>query len=194
MAVMRITVTGLHYGVVNCQNVLHFFNGDGLLSDAACAAEMRDGWCTISAAARASQFGFRNIKVERLGTGNAPFNLPISINGQDLSDASNSMPPVCVKWILRTSIGGRKGRGRIYQAGYRAAYWNQGVLTSTAITNITSHINQISARYISPGTGPLYLMVGPRQFVTSDDYKLVTNITLSLTPGIQRRRTVGVGI
>lgn len=194
MSILRATITGTHYGTVTCQNVLHFDNPEPSLTLQQCANELRDNWCTTSAVARTSQFGFRSIKCEKLGSTETPFTLPIAINGSDLSDNSASMPPVCVKWILRTDHGGRKGRGRIYQAGYRAAYWQSGTLTATGITNITGHINTLMARYMVGGTGPLKLKVGPRVYTSDSDYRYVTSVQLSLTPGIQRRRTVGVGI
>lgn len=194
MSVERVTFTGTHYGLVVCQNVVAFINPDGVLSVAAVATELRDNWCTLLAAGQTTQFGWRNITVDRVGSGLAPYNLPIAVNGLDGSDASAAVPVITQKFRIHTGVAGRKGRGRIYLPGYRQAYWVQGQLTATGITNMTIRLNAITARYVGGArTSQLGLGICKRGN-DSTAYIPADFLSLSLTPGVQRRRNVGVGI
>lgn len=196
MPVVRVTFTGLSWGTINCQNVVAFSYGAASgLTSATVAAELRDNWCTLLAAGQGFNFGWRNISVYQVGSGLSPTNLPIVINGQDGVSPLDGTQVICMKFRILTATGGRKGRGRIYLPGYRQAYWSVGQMTATGITNMTARINAIKTRYVgeATATSPLVLGVLPR----GDDptqFKMSTDLTLSLTPGIQRRRNLGIGI
>lgn len=195
MALMRATLTGVWINSVTMQNVIHLWNPDGTMSDLAVATELRDGWCTLLAAGQVNTFGWRNISVLRVGTTDTPTNLAVVVNGQDGTDNQGGSAVICVKFRLHTGFAGRHGRGRIYLPGYRSVYWSGGQLTSTGITNMTIRLNAIKARYVGPGnTGPVQLAVAPRSAVSEADMHLVDDISLSLTPGVQRRRNLGVGL
>lgn len=194
MAIYRVTFTGTHYGSITCQNVVTFKNQDGTLTEAQAAAELRDNWCTLLAAGQTTQFGWRNISVKNVDNALSPYNLPVVVNGVDASDASSAVPVITQKFRIHTPVAGRAGRGRIYLPGYRQAYWNQGILTATGITNMTVRLNAITARYVG-ALPPSGLQLGIlKRNGTGPDFIACDFLSLSNTPGVQRRRNVGVGI
>lgn len=196
MPIVRVTFTGICWGAINVQNVCAFSAKiDVFPSNDLIAAELRDNWCTLLAAGQTNQFGWRNISVYTVGSNLAPYNLPIVVNGQDGVAPSDGTQVICQKFRIHTGVAGRTGRGRIYLPGYRASLWSLGQLNSTGITNMTFRLNAIKARYVGIVPSPKDLLLGvlPR----ADDpsgFKFSTDLSLSLTPGIQRRRNLGIGI
>ena len=194
MAIFRCTLTGIQYNQVTIQNVLHFNWPDFAGAEILVCQELRDGWCTIVAAAQVNSFGWRNVSVYRVGSGVAPTNLPIVVGGQDIGDPNNSMPTLSAKMRIHTAVAGRTGRGRIYVAGVRQAHWQFGQMTAAGQTVWNARVTALKNRYVGVGaTGPMTLGVMPRsedftQFKSADD------LTLTIIPGQQRRRNLGVGI
>jgi len=194
MATWRVTFTGIYNNSVTCQNVVAFDQPDSVLTDQQVANELRDNWLTIIAAGQVNTFAWRNISVTRLGSNTSPLNLAINVQGVDGVDNLGGTQITCVKWRIHTGLAGKRGRGRIYLPAFRSVYWSAGQLTATGITNITPRITAIKARYVGSGSsGPIKLGIQGRDlqaggFIAADD------ISLSLTPGVQRRRNLGVGI
>jgi hypothetical protein len=194
MGIVRVVLTGQAWATINCQNVLAFDTTLGYLTNEQVAWELRDNWCTILAAGQTNQFGWRNISVKELGSAAAPFNLPIVVNGQDGVDPGTGTQVICQKFRIHTGVAGRTGRGRIYLPGYRANLVSYGQLNSTGIENMTIRLNAIKARYVLPAaSGPLLLGVCKRGDISSN-FMPATDLSLSLVPGVQRRRTLGLGI
>lgn len=190
----RVTFTGTVWGTVTCQNVVHFDNPDGLLTNAQIAAELRDNWCVLLCAGMMNTAGFRNITVATVGSAVSPYNLPVVVNGIDAVDPTTGTMAVNQKFRIHTPTAGRKGRGRIYLWGYRANLVSQGIVNATGITNMTIRLNAIQARYVGIGhTGPIALGVMPRGGASAD-FIFADFLVLSLVPGVQRRRSVGVGL
>lgn len=196
MPIIRVTFTGISWGAINSQNVCAFsYSSATFPTQALVAAELRDNWCTILAAGQTNQFGWRNISIYEVGSGTAPFNLPIVVNGIDATDPTTGTQVLCQKFRIQTATGGRKGRGRIYLPGYRANLWSQGQLNATGITNMSIRLNAIKNRYVGIALGPSNILLGvlPR----GDDptkFLFATDLSLSLVPGVQRRRSLGIGI
>lgn len=190
----RVTFTGIWNNTVTCQNVVCFDNPDGALTDAQMAAELRDNWLTLIAAGQVNTFAWRNISISQIGSNIAPFNLAINVQGVDGVDNLGGTQMTCVKWRFHTAFAGKRGRGRIYLPAFRSVYWSAGQLTATGITNITSRITAIKARYVGAGApSPLVLIIHGRGPEAAGPLQ-VDDITLSLTPGCQRRRNLNVGI
>lgn len=196
MPIVRVTFTGLAWGSINCQNVCAFSaNAANYPTLAAIAAELRDGWCTLLAVEQNNSFVWKNIGVYEVGSGLASFNLPIVVPGQNIQGPLDGTQVVCMKFRILTATGGRQGRGRIYLPGFRAAYIQQGQLTTTGITQMTPRLNAIKARHVGIELGPTKVILGvlPR----GDDpskFKFSTDLSLSIIPGVQRRRSIGLGI
>lgn len=194
MSKHRVTFTGTCWGTVTCQNVCHFDNPDGVLTPAQIATELRDNWCTILAAGMMNTAGFRNITVAEVGSAASPYNLPVVVNGIDAVDPNTGTMAVNQKFRIHTPFAGRKGRGRIYLWGYRANLCSQGIVNATGITNMSIRLNALQARYVGVGhTSTLALGVMSRAGDGSA-FHFADFLVLSLVPGVQRRRSVGVGI
>jgi len=194
MGIIRVTFTGQRWAVINSQNVVAFDNVDDALNDASIAADLSGGWCTMLAAGQSNTFGWRNISIEHVGSGLAPANFPIVVNGLDGTSNTDGTEVVNQKFRIHTATAGRSGRGRIYLPGYRQTLWSSGQLNATGITNMTIRLNAIKGAYVGTGrTSTLWLGVLKRTGAAGD-FKPAVNLTLSLTPGIQRRRNYGVGI
>lgn len=196
MSVIRVVFTGTSWGSITSQNVVAFLVNPGAgLTTAQMAAELRDNWCTILAQGQTTQFGWRNISLYVVGSGVSAINLPIVVNGIDASDPSTGTQVLCQKFRIHTNTAGRKGRGRIYLPGYRANLWTQGTLNATGITNMTIRLNAIKNRYVGIANPAAQIALGvlprgddPSKFIYADD------LSLSLVPGVQRRRSLGLGV
>lgn len=194
MAVYRVTFSGIHYNQITCQNVVAFRDQTNLMNPLTVAQELRDQWCTILAAGQTTQFGWRNISVRTIGSTASPFDLAIIVNGQDAADGSLAVPVITQKFRLHTAVAGKHGRGRIYLPGYRQSLWTGGQLNATGITNMTIRLNAITSRYVGPLMQSSLELGILRRGGTAADFIPVDFISLSLIPGVQRRRNLGVGI
>lgn len=194
MANFRATFTGLYNNAINCQNVVVFDDGNNNFTDLQVATELRDNWLTLIKAGQVTTFAWRNISIERIGSGVAPLNLAVNVQGVDSVDNLGGTQVICVKWRIHTTFPGKKGRGRIFLPAFRSVYWSAGQLTSLGITNISGLITTVKNRYVGPGSsGPLKLGVRGRG-ASDSGFHAADDITLSITPGVQRRRNLGVGI
>lgn len=195
MSIERVTVTALWYGGMVVQNVLAFDNADGFLSPAQVAAEIRDNWLTILKAKQSGLLAWRDIKVDRLNDPSPPLHLNINLPGADAVDSGLSQPTIAWKLRIATNQGGKRGRGRIYVPGIRYSHWQYGQLTAFGQTDLQPVVDALAARYVGPSfSGPLKLGVMPRPGPDVEVFIASTSLTQSITPGIQRRRSVGVGI
>jgi len=194
MADYRVTVTGFWNNLITCQNVLAFHDTAGGMNEQSVANEIRDGWLTLIKAGQTNTFIWKNISVLKIGSNVSPLNMAIAVQGVDQVSNHGGTQVVCVKWRIHTQHPGPRGRGRIYLPAFRDVYWLDGQLTTTGVTNITAVLNSVKARYVGVAhSGPMVLGVhgrGPEAigFLDADD------LTLSLTPGVQRRRNLNVGI
>jgi hypothetical protein len=194
MSIHKIITTGTAWAVISPQNVFHMNNQDGLWTPLQIAEDIRDNWCTILAAGMTNQCGFRNVTVSEIGSAAAPFNLPIVVNGIDGVDPATGGQVMQPKFRIHTPVGGRRGRGRIYLWGYRAELIDRGQLNETGITNMSIRLNALQAAYVGTGhTSHLSLGILKRGG-SAADFIPADFLSLALIPGVQRRRTLGVGI
>jgi len=194
VSIERVTVTALWYGGMNVQNVIAFNNPDGFLTPLQVAQEIRDGWLTIIKAKQSAYLSWRDIAVDTIGDPSPPLHLPVNLGGADAVDSGLSHPVINWKLRVATTVGGKRGRGRIYIPGIRYSHWQFGQMTSFGVTDMQPVVDALKARYVGAGgTSDLFLGVLPRDG-SSSDFLTATDITQSLTPGIQRRRNIGVGI
>jgi hypothetical protein len=180
---------------------MHFNNPDDTLTDAQVADEIKTKWIGDVNGVGIHQWQVQSIKwisikVQRLASSlPAPFNLTISRPG--VQSADNGLCTV-LAGILKfsTTVGGRKGRGRIYVPGVQAGFTDLGLTSATFHTYADTPIAGMNSRFCNnPGpNGPLELLVGPRSGVVLADFNHVTQISLSNFVGIQRRRNIGFGI
>ena len=194
MTIFRVTLTGIRWAQVTMQNVLHFEDLSSVMTDDQVMLEIRDNWCQMWATHQSNTFGWRNISIQRIGAVASPANYPIVINGQDGVDNLGGSCVTNLKIRIHTNFPGRKGRGRFFLPAVRDQYIESGQFNQQAIANITPTIDAVGERYCNiQATGPLQLGVmgrGPE----NSGFHPSTGLHMSLVPGIQRRRNLGVGI
>lgn len=109
------------------------------------------------------------------------------VNGGDpIYPAYNTMI-----FSLRTAVAGREGRGRFYLSGFAGQIQN-GLHEAFQLNGAIIAANNMMTRYGPSGTSTaLQLAILNR---AGTIYRHVTAITPKATPGVQRRRNLGVGV
>jgi len=192
MSINRVTVTGVCLGQT-MQNVLHFRNPDGGVSLPNVCIDIRDNFLNSMSNNSTSSHAYTLIRAEEVGTSTpaAPATLAIGITGVGTPTTTHVV--LCFIWKLRTALGGRRGRGRIYVQAPRADWIANSVPTTAGINYMQGTvIPAIMARYGPSGTSALDLGVCSRSDPT--DFKAVESIAVANYCGVQRRRNIGVGI
>lgn len=193
MAVNRVTTTALYNNASVVQNVFHFLNPDGFLSNQQICLEIRDNWIAIVKNLAAASCVWTNIRSERIDqvVNPAAANLAVNIAGT----GNSNTPHVCLAFIIRlqTAIAGRHGRGRIYFGAPRPDWIGSSLVLAAGITFINgTTIPALMARYGPTGNSGLTLGVHRKD----DRQSLIqiSGMSLATTLGIQRRRNIGVGV
>lgn len=193
MSIFRITLTGFLFGQT-IQNVLHFDNVDGALTEAQAATEMSTQWLQQIKTIQITSFTWSLINVQNVSTLPRPsaYNLPVNIAGTQA--ASNPITVFLAHVIrLRTGLSGRKGRGRIYIAGPSSGEMANGILTAASIAKWETILNVLRGRYLINGSTQLRLGVFHRAEL-GGTITACSEMTVAPVPGVQRRRNVGVGV
>lgn len=198
MSVERVTITALFYGQ-RCQNVLHFNNPDGLFTTMNVCEEVRNEWIGTVANKGIHQWTPSNIvwvmvSCQRLGNPPpAPTHLTVNIPGVQ-GPQSEQIPFACVVLKFQTALAGRRGRGRSYCPGVMQGFLTNGLIDADFNAFAATALTAMNARFKAGGSGPLTLLVGPKNGVVLADFTMVEAITVSNFVGVQRRRNIGFGI
>ncbi len=190
MTIMRVIPTAIVLGQ-RCQNVLHFSNPDGALSEAAIATEIQNNWLPPLRNLQNNGCAYASLSVQRV---DAPGHAAMVFSLLGTSGAlSGAIAPSFVAGLfsIRTSSTGRHGHGRFYMFGVHGDSVLNGVVQSGALAAYQGAANALVARYKSGGTGPITLIVTDRATVT--EFHPVTSIIARPVFGVQRRRNIGVG-
>lgn len=198
MGVERVTITALMYGQ-KMQNVLHFNNPDGALTGLQVCQEIRDNWigtavnvgihawCTQSTV-------WVQVACQTRASSPSPPTI-LTINQPGYQGASNEIVPfACVVLKFQTAVAGRRGRGRSYTPGVMQGFFTQGLMDDTLTSFGGTALAAMNARFCAGGSGPLTLLVGPKNGIILIDFLQVTQISFSTFLGVQRRRNIGFGI
>jgi hypothetical protein len=188
--IARVTISGSDYGQLT-QNVLHFEWLGVSWDPTAIAAEIVAGWMPNILWFSKSNFRYNSILVQHATQPTLQtVNLPIVVDGNVVNDPR--MPPF-VACVLKISTlqGGRTGRGRIFLAGVGADSLTSGVFTASFISTRQPKIDALKARYGLSGSSQLRLGLFNR---TTNAFNGMSNLVLRPTPGVQRRRNIGIGV
>lgn len=193
----RAILTSVFYGQI-CQNSMHFFKTGGTwpADGTALTTDLRDNFISGTFGIRGNQMntlGYTRIDVYNVASGLSPVTLAISLNGLQAASTGTGFGPINTILQIRAIAGGRRGRGRIYMAAPFAGCYGNGVMTPTGLTNWTTSVNGINGRYCGvshTSAFDLVIATGNNQV----DYYTADHVAVANTPGIQRRRNVGVGI
>lgn len=192
MSVVRVTISGVCLGQT-MQNVIHFTNPDGTLSLPDICAEIRDHWLNSMSNCSTSSFVYTLVKAETVGNSSPPPPATLAVAVAGVGVPTTNHVVLCFIFKLRTVVGGRRGRGRIYVMAPRADWIANSVPTGAGSAFMTGTvIPALMARYGPAGDSPLILGVASRDDPT--DIKGVESIAVASYMGVQRRRNIGVGI
>lgn len=195
MSLHRVTITQILKGQ-RIQNVLHFRNPDGLVIPEQIANEVEAGWIGTVRNLQGTQLTYNQIVVQNLGNSSeAPYVKNLAIQGA-ATGFDPLMPFLAVVIQKRTAFAGRHGRGRYYIAGWTQeglqsdGMWQTGHLTGVMQTMI----DNLNGFWISFNESGLHLRVCPHDATVDTDGHDVTQMQVRPSPGLQRRRCIGVGI
>jgi hypothetical protein len=190
MSVVRVVMTGTMLGQ-RMQNVLHFLNPDGALSNFAISEELKPNWITVLRSAQNNTLAWTQITVQKVDAPAGPIDVfpitaaPGSLVGEPAPTA------LCPLVSIRTQTPGRAGHGRFYIFGMHRESILNGQFQPDALNFYKVQVAQIENRYKAGGSGPITLGVCSR--ANPGDIKLMTALIVRPIFGIQRRRNIGVG-
>jgi hypothetical protein len=198
MSLFRVTLSGSTFGQLN-QNVWHFVKEDDIATDRNDLAfffktRLVDNPLKLNADQHAK---YTNIHVIRVGVSEAPYDLGIVESGFQ-GPSNNSSAFECAVLQLKTAVGGRRGRGRIYLWGWGAANKQSGLWDDAVSTRLQATANQIKNAWILDAASPsvvagFRMVVASRNQGETGTIHTVTDIIGRRLIGCQRRRNLGVG-
>lgn len=192
MSVIRVTISGVCLGQT-MQNVLHFTNPDDTLTLPAVCTDIRDNWLASMSNCSTSSFTYTLVRADRVDVASPPSPATLAVAVAGVGTPTTNHVVLCFIFKLRTGVGGRRGRGRIYTMAPRADWISNSVPTGAGSAFMTGTvIPALLARYGPTGASPLILGVASRDDPT--DIKSVESIAVANYMGVQRRRNIGVGI
>ena len=191
MATIRAKLFQTAYGQ-NVMNVLHFNKPDFVISELdGLALEIRDHWIMNVRAVQTADLLYQRISLHVVGSAAAPTDLVISISGA--ASAQNEMVPYFCHLIqIRTGLGGRRGRGRVYMAMVNPLLHFRGTLTAGFLALWTTPLANVMSWFGPSGTSAWRIGVNPHN--ETDDFKPATSLQLATITAVQRRRNIGVGV
>jgi len=195
VAVVRVTFTASLYSSI-LQNVWHFSKSDYVTADLpVLLANLRDHWLDVYKNLMVAETVLISLHGEEMvsGGGGDVSNLLLSMVGGAGSDVR---VPLMMSLVLqlRTGLGGRHNRGRIFVPGSSVAFTQNGLYTGAYLATVTPICTTLEGRWT--GGSPTYgwnLVIWTRGDFASSG-RAVTTIQPRATPGTQRRRELGVGI
>lgn len=196
MGVDRVTIFGLIAGQMT-NNVLHFYQPDTTDADHIRLAELvRDWWVENPMRLNCDgHMSWNRVHVYDVNSGDPPIDLTFAKTGAG-GPTTNFLPFVSAVFRFQTAVGGRRGRGRTYQAGIGQGFYINGLWDASAMTNLNAVAAALKAFWCVPsdvnykGEG-WQLAVCPRG--DPSDFHLVTDVVARPLVGSQRRRQLGVG-
>jgi len=190
MSIVRVVMTGSILGQ-RVQNVLHFNNPDGALSNFAISEELKPNWITVLRNVQNNQLQWVEISVQRVDTAGFSADVfTVTAAAGSLSGPA-ALTFACPVVSIRTGVAGRAGHGRFYIFGLHGESIDNGSFESGAFAAYQVRVNDLKNRYKSGGTGPITLGVCSRS--NPIDFKPMTDLIVRPVLGVQRRRNLGVG-
>lgn len=191
MAIYRVVISGLCFGQLH-QNRLHFEAADGAMTLPDIATELSIQWTNSIRGLLMTEFKFTSINVRNLSDPTAgSYDLPIDQAGTGGSVPGNPLAQ-CIVYRISTGTFGRSGKGRIYLGGVGNNISINGLVAGGPDGFYGAAWNNIRAKYLSGGTSALTL--GVMHADDTSSFKPALAITMSVFPGVQRRRRIGVGV
>lgn len=190
MSIMRVVFDAIVLGQ-KCQNVVHFSNPDGAVSDIGIRDELVANWIPILRNVQNAGCSWVQVSIQRVSAPATTASI-FPLSGQNGSLSGAAAPPVLSGlFSIRTTVPGRHGHGRFYLFGLHQDSILNGAFHPDALAAYVTRANSLVARYKAGGTGPIILGVAPRADPSA--FLSCTSIVVRPTFGVQRRRNIGVG-
>ena len=191
MSIWRVTLTGTMYNQ-KMQNVLHFDNPENIYGITTMRNYMVNDWILMLRTIQNVNFTWTSLQLAELKSNPEPPYVE-ALSGMPGGLSGPGAPPfVCGVFSIRTSTGGRRGRGRFYMGGVHQESILNGQLHPNALIAYSDVANQLKIRFCTGGSTDFRLQVAER--VALPDGIPSTNIVARGVLGVQRRRNINVGI
>jgi len=190
MSIVRVIMTGSILGQ-KMQNVLHFQNPDGALTNLQISEELKPNWITVLRNVQNNQLQWTEISVQRVDSPGFAADVYTVTAAPGSLSGSAALTFACPVVSIRTGVAGRAGHGRFYIFGLHGDSVSNGAFQSGAFAAYQTYVGNLKNRYKSGGTGPIVLGVCPRN--NPVDFKPMTDLIVRPIFGVQRRRNLGVG-
>jgi hypothetical protein len=193
MAIERVTFQGVTLAGTD-ENVVHFKNPDGTTTHAAMAAYLQTNWIAPLLTIQNNNFTWVQMLIQRVDGGGAPASTHVISPGQGTQGGDAAPPFVSALIQLRTSVAGRKGRGRIYLPGLSiGTFSDRGRLTSGSYTAFqTGLLNAWRTKFLFGGTAPITIGVCSRD--NPSDFDTAVFMDVRQWCSVQRRRNYFIGM
>jgi len=189
MGVFQVTVTGTLFAQ-NIQNVM-VFKKDGSVwatDSALLGAKMRDAFYAQIKFLCVGAMQWTTVTIiDPHNEQNPPLILPIVINGFQGSTTKIFLP-LCGVYRLKTGVGGRRGRGRIYISGIDPNGIENGRWNAAQIINFNSVASSIKGQFVGDNPGSTFKLGVMRRGGAIGDFIPCTDIVVRDYPGTQTRR------
>lgn len=191
MSVWRMTLTGTMYNQ-KIQNVLHFNNPENVANITTMRNYMVNDWILFLRTIQNVNFTWTSLQMAELVSNASPPYVEALTNMPGGLSGPGALPFVCGVFSLRTSLGGRSGRGRFYMGGVHQESLLNGQLHPNALLAYNDVALQLKQRFCEGGSLLINLAVCERSAFPSP--LITTNIIPRSVLGVQRRRNINVGI
>jgi hypothetical protein len=164
MGIARVTIKGRVYGQTT-NNVIHFRKDDAISSDYPILLNyVRDAWCVNPFQLNTdANYQVESLHLYHVGSSDVPLDMPLALSGV-YGPVVNATPLVAAVFQIRTAIGGRRGRGRWYQAGFLGNSMDKGNWSTATMVALNACAAQIKNMWVAP-TGAVYTLTGWRLVV-----------------------------
>lgn len=196
--IFRATILMSQYGSTYA-NVLHFRKPSSSPNDLTDLASAVNAWVVVNPLSLHADGSVRwfNLHVQEVVNDGESADFPIDVSGA-LGPNVNQNPNIAAVIQLRTENGGRRGRGRFFLAGWDTRAKNSGFWSDGALLEGNAVAQALEDFWVNTGN-PNYKNTGFEWVVASRDQGEngtafgVTSIKFRATPGVVRRRGIGVG-
>lgn len=190
MSIIRAITNQTYYGQL-IQNVMHFRNPDGALSNLACKNEIFGNLWTVLKSNTNQNLIYSTMSIQQIDPTTTPAEVfTIGPNTGSLIGGGYASF-AAVLFSIRTNSPGRHGHGRFYMCGIHGDWVANGLLRADVHSLLAGNATTITGRFKDGGTGPLALGVCPRNDPAS--FIPMSALICRQVLGVQRRRNLGVG-
>lgn len=193
MGVWRVTITGSLFGQ-KIQNVLHFQKFQSVDSDAwTLVNKLNDAWLTqIRNLCTQSMHWTEIMAQDAQDEDKVPTILPVNWFG-GWTTGTNIFLPCSLVYQIKTSVAGRRGRGRFYIAGVEPNGITNGRWGTGMRQQFTSVATSLKSNFVGSNASSPFRLGVMRRGGGEADFITATDLVARDYPGSQVRRNFNRG-